>query len=295
MDWNKTIFIAHANEDKPKVRAICSDLEKYGIEPWLDENKLLPGDEWDNKIREAIKKSCLFLAFFSSNSVTKDGYFQREIRTALDRVEEKPPGTTFFIPILLEPVDLPNIKVGTISINSYQYARLYESNGLNQLIRAIAQVISIDLDSGKTTKPSDILEKALTEGGLMLTDNEMLSDRMEIEVNKIKDHFPSFLCTSTKGRITSAEGDVSTSHGNKYRIRIEVSREYPYTPPRIIVVNDRDIEGSPHKYIDGSLCVMNLNQWSASLSIAFMIAKASIWLNKCDTWKLNGWWPGNMS
>ncbi len=292
MDWKKTIFIAHADEDKPKVRTICSDLELYGIDPWLDEKKLLPGDEWDNKIRDAIKNSCLFLAFFSSNSVTKDGYFQREIRTALNRVEEKPPGTVFFIPVLLEPVDLPDIKVGTISINAYQYAKLYEPHGLDQLLKAIAQVISIDFESKDRTKPSDRLEKALTDGGLVLTDHEMVSDRFEIETEKIKSHFPRFTCFCANGRIIHAEGDVVTSYGNTYRIKIEVPQEYPYSPPRILLVNDREIKGSPHRYIDGSLCVMNLNQWSSSLSITFMIAKAAIWLNKCDMWKLNGRWPG---
>ncbi|MGK7883804.1 MAG: toll/interleukin-1 receptor domain-containing protein, partial [Crocosphaera sp.] len=40
------IFIAHASEDKPLVRELYSKLVGAGYKPWLDEEELLPGQNW---------------------------------------------------------------------------------------------------------------------------------------------------------------------------------------------------------------------------------------------------------
>jgi len=89
MNWNKTIFLAHASEDKEYVRRLYKELKDNGLEPWLDEVNLLPGVRWDDEIKEAIKKSRFFLACLSKHSVSKNGYVQKELRTALAELEQK--------------------------------------------------------------------------------------------------------------------------------------------------------------------------------------------------------------
>ncbi len=102
-----TVFLCHASEDKAVVRDIERRLREDGFEPWLDEKQLLPGDDWDLKIRQAVRGSDVVLVCLSRNSVTKEGYVQRELRRVLEVAEEKPEGTVFIIPVKLEECEVP--------------------------------------------------------------------------------------------------------------------------------------------------------------------------------------------
>ena len=44
------LFVAYAVEDLPVVRRVCQSLEAEGCSPWLDKNKLLPGQNWPRAI-----------------------------------------------------------------------------------------------------------------------------------------------------------------------------------------------------------------------------------------------------
>ena len=82
------IFIAHASEDKPQVRELYIKLLKAGYKPWLDEEDLIPGQNWREEIPKALKNSDLFIACLSSTSISKRGYIQREFKMDMFRKEE---------------------------------------------------------------------------------------------------------------------------------------------------------------------------------------------------------------
>ena len=84
------IFLCHASEDKAKVRELYFYLSKEGHDPWLDEEKILPGKNWKFEISQAIKKSHIVLVCLSNNLLTKFGYVQKEIRSALEKADEQP-------------------------------------------------------------------------------------------------------------------------------------------------------------------------------------------------------------
>ncbi|MEN2284454.1 TIR domain-containing protein [Algoriphagus sp. SE2] len=134
MNWNKTIFLAHASEDKPQVRKLYKTLKENGLDPWLDEENLLPGVKWDDKIKEAIKNSRFFMACISAQSVSKNGYIQKELRLALEELERKVPDLIYFIPVLMEDVELPNITVNTIKLSDYQASKIFNNSDLQKLI-----------------------------------------------------------------------------------------------------------------------------------------------------------------
>jgi hypothetical protein len=48
----------------------------------------------------------------------------------------------------------------------------------------------------------------------------------------------------------------------------------------------------PHVYVGGSLCLMRARQWTPGLTIAFLVAKTALWLNKYEVWQRTGSWPG---
>ena len=94
-------FLCHGSEDRSFVRDLYSRLRQDGVLPWLDETDILPGQDWDMEIRIAVRNSDVILVCVSCSSVGKEGYFQKEIKFALDVAEEKPDGTIFIIPIKL--------------------------------------------------------------------------------------------------------------------------------------------------------------------------------------------------
>ena len=73
------VFLCHATADKPAVRKLYRYLRSKGMEPWLDAENLLPGENWEVEIPNAIFDSDAILVCLSKNSVNKDGYVQKEI------------------------------------------------------------------------------------------------------------------------------------------------------------------------------------------------------------------------
>ena len=101
------VFLCHSSSDKGDVRSLYQRLEIDGVDAWLDEEKLLPGQDWRMEIERAVRNSDVVLVCLSRESVTKEGYIQKEIRHALDVAEEKPAGTIFLIPVKLGDCEVP--------------------------------------------------------------------------------------------------------------------------------------------------------------------------------------------
>ena len=102
------VFLCHASPDKPIVRELYQRLNNEDwIDPWLDEEKLLPGQDWDLEIEKAVEAADAVIVWLSNKSVNKEGYVQRELRFALDIALEKPEGTIFVIPLKLEECEPP--------------------------------------------------------------------------------------------------------------------------------------------------------------------------------------------
>jgi len=97
------VFLCHSSNDKPVVRELYQKLRaEPWIQPWLDEEELYPGQDWDLEIEKAVIAADAVIVCLSGNSVTKEGYIQKEIRKIIDVADEKPEGTVYVIPIRLE-------------------------------------------------------------------------------------------------------------------------------------------------------------------------------------------------
>ena len=125
------VFLCHASADKPTVREIYMRLLIPGIDPWLDEEKLLAGQDWDREIKKAVRNSDIVIVCLSRSSVAKEGYVQKELHEALDIAQEKPEGTVFLVPIKLEECDIPT------ELRSKQWVNYFDDHGHEKLMRAI--------------------------------------------------------------------------------------------------------------------------------------------------------------
>jgi formylglycine-generating enzyme required for sulfatase activity len=117
------VFLCHSANDKPAVRELYKNLrDETWIQPWLDEEELYPGQDWNLEIEKAVEDADVILVCLSKGSTTKAGYVQREIRIALDYADYKPEGTLYIIPIRLEECDPPR------RLRVWQYADYFEGN-----------------------------------------------------------------------------------------------------------------------------------------------------------------------
>jgi hypothetical protein len=125
------VFIAHVKEDVAHARRLYNALESVGFSPWLDERKLLPGQNWPRAIEAAIETSDFFLACYSCRSVNKRGGFQAEIRYALDCARSIPLDEIFLVPVRLTECRIPR----TIQ-KEVQYVDLFPDwvNGFARLV-----------------------------------------------------------------------------------------------------------------------------------------------------------------
>ncbi len=101
------VFIAYVKEDAEHARRLYDSLDKLGFSPWMDEKKLLPGQNWPRAIESAMDASDFFLACYSQNSVNTKGGFQAEIRYALDCARQIPLDEIFIVPVRLNPCHVP--------------------------------------------------------------------------------------------------------------------------------------------------------------------------------------------
>lgn len=114
------VFLCHSSADKPVVRELYQRLlAESWIDPWLDEEKLIPGQDWHLEIQKAVEGSNAVIVCLSKGSVSKEGYVQRELKSILDQALEMPEGMVFILPVRLEECDLLR------SLRAWQYVNYF--------------------------------------------------------------------------------------------------------------------------------------------------------------------------
>jgi TIR domain len=132
----KKIFISYARIDRDMARRVFECLETTeGIDPWFDEESLLPGAKWRPEIRKAIRESDYFLALVSSKSIQGRGVRHSELDQALDILKEFPPSARYLIPVRLNDCQMPRDELE--EINWVDFFPDFEA-GINRLIRGIS-------------------------------------------------------------------------------------------------------------------------------------------------------------
>ena len=198
-DRKLRVFLCHSSQDKPIVRELYQRLNAEGwIDPWLDEENLLPGQDWDFEIEKAVETADAVIVCLSNNSVTKEGYVQKEVRKVLDVADEKPEGTIFVIPVRINEVQIPR------RLKMWQYVDFFPSNQKSSsYIRVIASLkkraekISLHIDSNLSIENEIAIEiRIFDKNGLLLTDCYFLTKpgiKVEELLKNVKMEYPEDL------------------------------------------------------------------------------------------------------
>lgn len=99
---HKNIFFSYASPDLDRVIPFYDYLHSEGYKPWIDIKQLLPGQNWEFEIERAIDLASLIIIFVSNKSINRTGYVQKELRVALDKLQQRPLDQIYVIPIILD-------------------------------------------------------------------------------------------------------------------------------------------------------------------------------------------------
>ena len=125
------VFLCYATEDRRAVRDLFGRLRDAGVDPWMDKENLLPGQDWKREITRAVSGADVVIVCLSAHSVNKVGYVQKEIRHALDAADYHPEGTIFLIPLRLEECNVPD------RLTQWQWVDYFSPGGYGRLLNAL--------------------------------------------------------------------------------------------------------------------------------------------------------------
>ncbi len=141
------VFLCHSSGDKPAVRDLYQRLLADGVDPWLDEENLLPGQDWAIEITNAVRSSDVIIVCLSRRSITGPGFYHKEISLALDVAEHQPEGAIFIIPLRLEECDvLPRLR-------RWQWVDVFKDEGYARLLRSLGARAMVLGRSGLSNDP----------------------------------------------------------------------------------------------------------------------------------------------
>ncbi len=158
-------FVSYVHEDADEVGKLVSVLQAASIPVWKDTENLWPGEDWQQKISEAVEDGSLaFIACFSTKSVQKTKtYMNAELRLAVDQIRLMRPGQVWLLPVRLDDCDLPDFDLGNNrTFNSLQRIDLFGPNRDENLGRLVAAVMKI---FGTSTTTSASVVAAIADSG----------------------------------------------------------------------------------------------------------------------------------
>lgn len=158
------VFLCHSSGDKLVVRHLYTRLKADGFDPWLDEENLVAGQDWQHEIAAAVRTCDKVLVCLSKTSVTKEGYVQKEIRDVLDVQKEKPDDRIFIIPVRLEEVTVPDRLLQWHWVDLFHKDGIFKADDYQKVKRALThpggptwsgvRLDSASLQGGESRNPS---------------------------------------------------------------------------------------------------------------------------------------------
>jgi hypothetical protein len=98
------IFLSYAREDEEAARQLKAGLERHGCLVWYDRERLKPGGNWHNNLREEVQGRCaLFLSVISRTTESAPaGYFHQERNWAAEWQAMFSEGEEFYVPVIID-------------------------------------------------------------------------------------------------------------------------------------------------------------------------------------------------
>lgn len=106
------VFVSHASEDKESfVLEFAKKLRDHGVDAWVDQWEMLPGDKLIHKIfEEGLKAPDAFIIVLSTTSVTKPWVREELDVAAVKRISNG----MKLIPVVIDDCEIPGVLTATL-------------------------------------------------------------------------------------------------------------------------------------------------------------------------------------
>jgi hypothetical protein len=122
------IFLIHAHADREAVHKLFHRMKKEELNVWLDSERLIPGQDWRNEIRNALLKCDAVIVCLSRAFDQKQGYRHEELKLAIEKASLLPDDEVFLIPARLEECEVPE------SLRRLHRVDLFRAGGYKKLM-----------------------------------------------------------------------------------------------------------------------------------------------------------------
>lgn len=129
------IFISYSRDDSDFVNGLIADIEKRGVEVWIDRQDISGGEAWRAAIAEAIRSCDAFVIVLSPNSTVSKNV-SRELSIA--ESHHRP-----IIPLLYQPCEIPpNMEYQLAEIQWIDFTAEKYADALERLIKVLGKPAS---------------------------------------------------------------------------------------------------------------------------------------------------------
>jgi hypothetical protein len=164
---NPKVFISHASQDKDRfVTIFATKLRENGVDAWLDQWEMLPGDSLVDKIfEEGLKEANAVIIVLSENSISKPWVSEELNASIVARISKG----TKIIPVVIDNCEVP------VALKSTLWESIDDvSNYEEQLKRILAAVFEIREKPALGKPPKFVQEAARSIHGLSQVDSVVL-------------------------------------------------------------------------------------------------------------------------
>jgi len=161
------IYLSYSQKDREKVEILYQELSEVGFKPWMLDKDVLPGQSWELATQQAIRRSDFFLACLSASAIGSVAV-QREVKQALNILQEMPNRDIYLIPVRLEDCQVPE------SLRDFRWVNLFEEDGWTRLVQTITHASTPPLPP---LEPPEALVQASVAGECVLYAGAGLSAR----------------------------------------------------------------------------------------------------------------------
>ena len=130
------VFLSHGLRGLPVARNLAVELTKAGLNVWLADDEILPGDNWAERTSAALAECDAMVAVVSADAET-EGNVQREIGYAMGQQNYR----QRLIPVLVgSEAEVPGQRLPWI-LERFQHLRLRHPEDAPQLARQNARML----------------------------------------------------------------------------------------------------------------------------------------------------------
>jgi len=135
------VFLSYASQDAVVARRLYDALHAAGVNVFFDHSNLRGGDQWDRQIRENIRTCALFIPVISLQTESRlEGYFRREWRLAVERMQDMADQRTFLLPIAIDAIDPARAHVPD-AFRAAHWSQVLGGNSTDEFVERVRELL----------------------------------------------------------------------------------------------------------------------------------------------------------